>query len=690
MTKPVLVAIFLFACVLYSHQVSISSCGDLAGVSSNDASVNYVLTQDIDCSGMQFNPVGDASHPFRGTLDGNGYSVSHLNIISNGNAGIFSFGNGASVTNLLLRNVEVLSTGQSSSGVLFAECEGCSISNVQLSTINPTDRNNVTGGDMTGGLIGLLSQSDISNCSVANTSVKGNDKTGGVVGRAYASRLKRCYQAGSSASERSVSGASLVGGVVGECAACQMSSSGTEQGVVYSSSGNAGGVIGGGDVRELSRVYSKDTSSVDCSGASTCGGLVGLVCSEYVALIQDCYSRAAVSARTALGGLFGALQIYGPRLDVKRGYYKGNVNLVQSNGTAGNVVGEIRDSHFYFQIFFSKVFYDYQLNSFSAIGDGRANRGKSFPVGVSCQNMYERIFSQFDQVNTWSGSRLFSELNPGFGAYDCPLATQIPQVTFTPPTHIPVTLQPDTPLTQVPTTQVPITQVTTSISTKISITLTHSSFPSTTSIPTKQTSETTTQTPATPTTQTPTTQPPTTQIPTTQTPTTQTPTTQTPTTQIPTTQPPTTQLPTTQIPTTQIPTTQTPTTQTPTTQPPTTQIPTTQTPTTQPPTTQPPTTQIPTTQTPTTQTPTTQGPAPSTTQGRLRKDVRSLTASEVSNLNQAFNALNTQAQSSSVAFQTIAEYHGITHKWCHNNDNYFLGWHRAYIIALVFPNFFVR
>ena len=57
----------------------ISTAEDLKNI-ANDLDGDYILTDDIDISGENWTPIGTIEEPFKGTLDGNGHTISGLTI----------------------------------------------------------------------------------------------------------------------------------------------------------------------------------------------------------------------------------------------------------------------------------------------------------------------------------------------------------------------------------------------------------------------------------------------------------------------------------------------------------------------------------------------------------------------------------------------------------------------------------
>lgn len=82
---------FLFVCVYaYSYDpsedpVQLSTASDIDQLMSNQNhwNKNFVLTNDIDCSGYSWTgsnpqPIGNFSNYFSGTFDGRGYTISNI------------------------------------------------------------------------------------------------------------------------------------------------------------------------------------------------------------------------------------------------------------------------------------------------------------------------------------------------------------------------------------------------------------------------------------------------------------------------------------------------------------------------------------------------------------------------------------------------------------------------------------
>ena len=99
----------------YYPYIPVSTAEDLINVSTNLRG-NYVLTNDIDLSGIKWTPIGTDSAPFTGIFDGNGHKVSHIaveNWVSM--AGLFGYNKGT------IRNLGV----DANIGIYGSDYMGC-------------------------------------------------------------------------------------------------------------------------------------------------------------------------------------------------------------------------------------------------------------------------------------------------------------------------------------------------------------------------------------------------------------------------------------------------------------------------------------------------------------------------------------------------------------------------------------
>lgn len=222
------------------------------------------LDADLDLAGIAWIPMGDTSHDFAGTFDGQGHTISNLTIgtadapITGELAGLFGVVEGT-VKNLFLDEVSVNANVEYYVGGLVAYAvgpiENCHITKLDMDAVAPG----------VGGLIGYAtSGSSIYGCSVSGEiAVK--------------------------------SGCQGVGGFIGSMGKnAQITYSGATVSVTApkEKSTNAGGFIGRGNGKRAAR-----------------------------AIVKNCYSKGAVTGGAYAGGFTGSMA----GMDIQNCYATGNV-----------------------------------------------------------------------------------------------------------------------------------------------------------------------------------------------------------------------------------------------------------------------------------------------------------------------------------------------------------------------------
>ncbi len=262
---------------------------------------NYTLGADIDASatgagngiwgGSGFSPIGNATTPFTGSLDGQGHTISKLtiNLPGTDHVGLFGYtGASSAIQNVGLIGSTV--TGQNSVGVLAGH-NGGSIGNSNAEQVNVTGMGSNSSGS--GGLVGTNSGS-ISN-SHTSGSVTGIDDVGGLVG-VNSGSIAAAY------SLATVSNATgQAGGLVGTNEQAASISASFATGVVgdVGMTGEMGGLAG---LNQGSISYSNALGRADCGTGSSGGGLVG----NNSGTIANSYATGGVSGKGSnVGGLVG-------------------------------------------------------------------------------------------------------------------------------------------------------------------------------------------------------------------------------------------------------------------------------------------------------------------------------------------------------------------------------------------------
>ena len=309
---------------------------------------------------------------FYGDLEGNGYTISNLNVISDQEysydyAGLFSTNYGT-IRDL---NVETNESGvlslrgsTATAGIIAGSNEGtienCTAAGVVegLKSAGGIAGNNggVIDGcyaaavmensySYQGGLIGCNFGTVTNSHALSN--IKASSYLGGLIGRSSGGEISNCY------SEGNVSGSSYIGGLVGEnytkisnsYSTCNVIGSDNMGGLsgfnnanisnshasgsIVGSSYYVGGLIGRASYGNLSDCYF--TGSVK-STSEQVGGLIGQT--DAPLNITDCYARATIQGTYRVGGLIG-LACYSP--NITRCYTGGGI--IASGQYAGGLVG---------------------------------------------------------------------------------------------------------------------------------------------------------------------------------------------------------------------------------------------------------------------------------------------------------------------------------------------------------------
>lgn len=190
-----------------SNPFLIFSPSDLQAINSNLSSY-YELANDIDMSEFSFTPIGRTYPFFSGHLNGKGYKVSNLRVVSTVEyAGLIARTNGGSIKNLGLENVYIQSNSDSVGGLVGLNSLSDFIENCYVTgTIKQTN----TSKSYCGGLVGR-NFGNVSNC-YTDCEVIGGIAVGGFCGLIdYAnSVISNCY------SVSTVTGSQKVGGFLGE------------------------------------------------------------------------------------------------------------------------------------------------------------------------------------------------------------------------------------------------------------------------------------------------------------------------------------------------------------------------------------------------------------------------------------------------------------------------------------------
>ena len=169
---------------------------------NNNLSGKYILMNDIDLSGINWDPIGDVNTGavFTGEFNGNGHVIRNLTINrpTEDGVGLFCAAIGT-IENVGLENVDVI--GNNGVAGLVSTAQG----NIKNCYVNGY----VAGYAYVGGLVGILMQGNIASCYASTDLVIGYSIGGGLVSIVQNGSIYNSY------SEGNVDGATVSAGLIG-------------------------------------------------------------------------------------------------------------------------------------------------------------------------------------------------------------------------------------------------------------------------------------------------------------------------------------------------------------------------------------------------------------------------------------------------------------------------------------------
>ncbi|MGK5090196.1 hypothetical protein WDW86_21820 [Bdellovibrionota bacterium FG-2] len=346
---PIVSAAYPAAAGTSSDPYLISTKEQLARI-ADDATANlttgkvYKLDADLDLACVNWTPIGTVAHPFRGTFDGNGKTISNLIVTSAVNeSGLFGVASSATFRDLILKRIGVY--GQIAGGLVGNIPDP----NFPGSTYSPIFNVHV-GGTVNGGQCGLLAGRYYGTINAASSwgQVYSNNGGGGgligmAVGTAFNGGMDSDLGAHLSSSASVTGGGGLIGSGTGDLAHASASGRVTAVGV----EDPVGGLMGAYLAGSLTDAHA--TGAISASGSVTLGGLLGRAGGSWANIsISGVYATGSVTGgRADAGGLIGwANSSGGGAVSVSDCYAHGSVAVDSSlvGGTANQAGGLIGKS----------------------------------------------------------------------------------------------------------------------------------------------------------------------------------------------------------------------------------------------------------------------------------------------------------------------------------------------------------
>ena len=314
-----------------------------AFTAAKDGALITVL-KDITLTGT-WTPVDN----FKGTLDGNGHTISGLTVSGEDYVGLIGVLDGGTVKNLKFEHVNVTGNKTGNAAGDTGAVVGLIVNNGTVSDVHVLS-GTVTGNKRAGGIVGTIkAYGSIVNCSNAAEVKATKYNAGGIVGAAYYTvagqqmYITNCKNTGKVTSagtcaggivglsaakvsgctnSAAISGAGTsIGGIVGEQKSYGSVTKNTNSGTVTNSNTGAygnGGIIGWlryhktGEASsyEVSNIITVtgNTNSGNVSGGNDAGGIVGVVYNSAV-VTGNTNTASSLSGTTFAAGIVGNYQI---------------------------------------------------------------------------------------------------------------------------------------------------------------------------------------------------------------------------------------------------------------------------------------------------------------------------------------------------------------------------------------------
>ena len=202
--------------------------------------MNARLMNNITMDGTEWTPIGTDTISFKGTFDGQGYTISKLTCTDTNkdHVGLVGYAIDATIQNVTVQGATL--NGRDYIGAVCGYLTGGTITNCHAveTVIGKTGRE--AQSKYRGGIVGnIIGNTNVTGCTNSGT-VSGLNFLGGIVGQAKQATVQRCFNSGA------VTGnASPIGGIVGFANNATVQDCGNT-GAVTSPNGNAycGGIAG--------------------------------------------------------------------------------------------------------------------------------------------------------------------------------------------------------------------------------------------------------------------------------------------------------------------------------------------------------------------------------------------------------------------------------------------------------------
>lgn len=196
---------------------TVASAKELTGFaqsvnSGNDyAGRTITLAGDIDLSDVAWQSIGSEAAPFKGTFDGNGFTISNITISTAGASysGLFGYISHGTVENLTLKTVK-LSASATQVGALAGHIDSSTVRGVTVDGFDGSSASHNSGGLVGEAFTGTIADCKVINSTLGRSTARRAIRVGGIAGWGYAN-ISGCTVA-----DCIIAGSFKVGGVIGQ------------------------------------------------------------------------------------------------------------------------------------------------------------------------------------------------------------------------------------------------------------------------------------------------------------------------------------------------------------------------------------------------------------------------------------------------------------------------------------------
>lgn len=289
---------------IINHIYHVCTCEDLQNTEYENGR-SITLQQDIDCtdtknwnSGAGFKPLGTTTKQYKGTINGQGYTIHNLyiNRPNEKHIGLIGFAEkGTDIRNIKFENAKI--TGEQSVGIVIGQTLSATITNIEVTNSEITATTNNAGGIIGAGLAGGTTNL----ISVSNTKVNAkieaeNSNTGGIIGTGsgHVTIFKIEF-------DGEIKGKTNTGGIIG-----YQNSANTGKTLISETKikGTIQGTnkIGGATGYSIKTEHNRIQSYAKITGIDQVGGIIGDSKDD---IIKDSYFKGEIEGIERIGGLIG-------------------------------------------------------------------------------------------------------------------------------------------------------------------------------------------------------------------------------------------------------------------------------------------------------------------------------------------------------------------------------------------------